>query len=211
MRARLGAVLDGAGWSVGLAAALFVFALLYVALDFQSPEIVLWTGHHVVATEQQGLATFRWHGQAYTVDVPGFGSGNKVDIYFSPGDPSGAMADNVPDRVFAGLLVGGPVVFNAYYRTLAGTWTFWATSPPMPASRDWTPGSWMPPPVPSGVTAVSFGLALRSNGTLATTRYSLAAARYTSARLIAFGVLIAAVLVTAVGFRRLRRPGEGRS
>lgn len=110
MRGRLGAVLDGAGWSVGLAAALFVFALLYVALDFQSPEIVLWTGHHVVATEQQGLATFRWQGQAYTVDVPGFGSGNKVDIYFSPGDPSGAMADNVPDRVFAGLLVGGPVI-----------------------------------------------------------------------------------------------------
>ena len=110
MRGRLGAVLDGAGWSVGLAAALFVFALLYVVLDLQSPEIVLWTGHHVVATEQQGLATFRWQGQAYTVDVPGFGSGNKVDIYFSPGDPSGAMADNVPDRVFAGLLVGGPVI-----------------------------------------------------------------------------------------------------
>jgi hypothetical protein len=110
VRGRLGAVLDGAGWSVGLAAALFVFALLYVALDFQSPEIVLWTGHHVVATEQQGLATFRWQGQAYTVDVPGFGSGNKVDIYFSPGDPSGAMADNVPDRVFAGLLVGGRVI-----------------------------------------------------------------------------------------------------
>ena len=109
MRGRLGAVLDGAGWSVGLAAALFVFALLFVALDFQSPEIVLWTGHHVVATEQGGLATFRWHGQAYTVDVPGFGSGNKVDIYFNPGDPSGAMADNVPDRVFDGLMVGVPV------------------------------------------------------------------------------------------------------
>lgn len=110
MRGRLSAVLDGAGWSVGLAAALFVFALLFVALDFQSPEIVLWTGHHVVATEQQGLATFRWHGQAYTVDVPGFGSGNKVDIYFNPGDPSGAMADSLPDRLFAGLFVGVPVI-----------------------------------------------------------------------------------------------------
>jgi hypothetical protein len=110
MRGRLSAVLDGAGWSVGLAAALFVFALLFVALDFQSPEIVLWTGHHVVATEQHGLAAFRWQGQSYTVDVPGFGSGKKVDIYFNPGDPSGAMADNVPDRVFAGLLVGGPVI-----------------------------------------------------------------------------------------------------
>ena len=114
-------------------------------------------------------------------------------------------------RMGAWYQSSGPVVFNAYYRTLAGTWTFWATSPPMPASRDWTPGSWMPPPVPSGATAVSFGLALRTGGTLATTRYSLAPARYTSARLIAFGVLIAAVLVTAVAFRRLRRPGEGRS
>jgi hypothetical protein len=112
MRGRLSAVLDGAAWSVGLAAALFVFALLFVALDFQSPEIVLWTGHHVVATEQHGLATFRWQGQDYTVDVPGFGSGKKVDIYFNPADPSGAMADNVPDRVFAGLLVGGPVILG---------------------------------------------------------------------------------------------------
>jgi hypothetical protein len=110
MRGRLGAVLDGAGWSVGLAAALFVFALLFVALDFQSPEIVLWTGHRVVATEQHGLAMFRWHGQAYAVDVPGFGSGKKVDIYFHPGDPAGGMADNVPDRVVAGLFVGVPVI-----------------------------------------------------------------------------------------------------
>ena len=103
-------MLDGAGWSVGLAAALFVFALLFVLLDLQAPESVLWTGHHVVVTEQHGLATFRWQGQAYTVDVPGFGSGNKVDIYFNPGDPSGAMADSVPDRVFAGLFVGVPVL-----------------------------------------------------------------------------------------------------
>ena len=110
MRSRLNAMLDGAGWSVGLAAALFVFALLFALLDLQSPESVLWTGHHVVATEQNGLATFRWQGQAYTVDVPGFGSGDAVDIYFNPGDPSAAMADNVPDRVSAGLLVGVPVL-----------------------------------------------------------------------------------------------------
>ncbi|MDX6335270.1 MAG: hypothetical protein QOG05_2610 [Streptosporangiaceae bacterium] len=104
----------------------------------------------------------------------------------------------------------GPVVFNAYYRTRAGTWTFWATSPPMAASQGWTPGKWTPPAVPSGATAVSFGLALRSDGTLATTRYSLAPVRYTSTRLIAFGALVAAVLIAAVAARRLRRrPGPG--
>jgi peptidoglycan/xylan/chitin deacetylase (PgdA/CDA1 family) len=98
----------------------------------------------------------------------------------------------------------GPVAFNAYYRTPAGTWKFWVTSPPMPASRSWVPGTWTPPAVPSGATAVSFGLALRSDGTLATTRYSLARARYTSTRLIALAVVAAAVVV-AVAARRLRR------
>ncbi len=102
-------MLDGVGWSVGLAAALFAFALLFVLLDLQAPESVLWTGHHVVVTEQHGLATFRWQGQAYTVDVPGFGSG-PVDIYFNPGNPSAAMAENVPDRVFAALFVGVPAI-----------------------------------------------------------------------------------------------------
>jgi hypothetical protein len=104
----------------------------------------------------------------------------------------------------------GPVVFNAYYRTSAGTWKFWVTSPPMPASRGWTPRTWTAPAVPSGATAISFGVALRSDGTLATTRYSLAPARYTSTRLAVFGVLVAVVLVAAVATRRLRRrPGPG--
>jgi peptidoglycan/xylan/chitin deacetylase (PgdA/CDA1 family) len=100
----------------------------------------------------------------------------------------------------------GPVVFNAYYRTALGTWMFWTTSPPMPASRRWTPGTWTPPAVPSGATAVSFGMALRSDGTLATTRYSLVEVRYTSTRLIVF-VVLAVVVVAAVAVRRRRRGG----
>lgn len=110
MRRRLGALLDGAGWSVGVAAVLFAFAGLFLALEFQSPDIVLWTGHHVVGTEQGGLATFRWHGRVYAASVPGYASAGKVDVYFSPGDPTNAMADNVPDRVFTGLMVGVPVI-----------------------------------------------------------------------------------------------------
>ena len=100
----------------------------------------------------------------------------------------------------------GPVVFNAYYRTALGTWMFWMTSPPMSASRSWTPGTWTTPVVPSGATAVSFGMALRSDGTLATTRYSLVEVRYTSTRLIVF-VVLAVVVVAAVAVRRRRRGG----
>jgi hypothetical protein len=100
----------------------------------------------------------------------------------------------------------GPVVFNTYYRTAAGTWAFWVTSPPMAASRGWTQGRWTSPPVPSGATAVSFGVALRADGTLATTRYSLTPARYTSTRLIAFVVLVLAAAIAVFGVRRARRP-----
>lgn len=106
----------------------------------------------------------------------------------------------------------GPVVFNAYYRTAQGTWKFWVTSPPLAASRDWTPGTWTAPALPSGATALSFGLALRGDGTLSTTRYSLVPVRYTSTRLIVFAVVVAVLLVGAVAIRRLRRrglPGPG--
>jgi peptidoglycan/xylan/chitin deacetylase (PgdA/CDA1 family) len=100
----------------------------------------------------------------------------------------------------------GPVVFNTYYRTATGSWAFWASSPPLAASRGWTQGTWTTPAVPSGATAVSFGLALNSGGTLATTRYSLAPVRYTSTRLIAFLVLVAAAAIALFGVRRFRRP-----
>jgi hypothetical protein len=98
------------------------------------------------------------------------------------------------------------VVFNSYYRMATGRWAFWASSPPLATSRGWTQGTWTTPSVPSGTTAVSFGLALRSDGTLATTRYSLVPVRYTSTRLIAFVVLAAAAAIALFGVRRFRRP-----
>ncbi len=109
MRGRLGRVLDGAGWSVGLAIALFAFALLFLALDFQSPDIVLWTGQRAVGTEQNGLVTFYWHHQAYTATTPGYGSGKAVSVYFPPGNPDEAIADSLPDRLTAIALFAVPV------------------------------------------------------------------------------------------------------
>lgn len=45
MLARVRGWFDGAGWFVGLAIALFAFALLAVLLELQSPDLLLWTGH----------------------------------------------------------------------------------------------------------------------------------------------------------------------
>ncbi len=96
-----------------------------------------------------------------------------------------------------------PVVFNVYYRTQVGSWKFWVTSPSMPASQGWTQAHWTAPVVPSGASAVSFGVALSSDGTVATSRYSLEGARYSSTRLIVAGV-VAALLVAAVAAPMIR-------
>jgi hypothetical protein len=109
MRARLRRLLDGAGWSVGLAAVLFAFALVAAALVAQSPEAVLWTGQRTVGTESNGLVVFRYQGQNYSVPVPGSGSAKSVGVYFDPGNPDDAMADTLTHRLTSGLLVGVPV------------------------------------------------------------------------------------------------------
>jgi hypothetical protein len=121
MRGRLGTVLDGAGWSVGLAAALFAFALLFLALDFQSPQIVLWTGQRAVGTEQNGLVTFYWHHHAYTATTPGSGSAKAVSVYFPPGNPDAAVAESLPDRLTAVALFGVPVLAGVAVLTVGLT------------------------------------------------------------------------------------------
>jgi hypothetical protein len=118
---------DGAGWFVGLAVALFAFALLALLIGFQSPDIVLWTGQHVTGTEQRGVVYYRWHGQSYSLDVPGYGSSTAVSVYLDPGDPSHALVDNVADRVVAVLLIGVPAAGGVTLLVLGGTRNYrWA-------------------------------------------------------------------------------------
>jgi Protein of unknown function (DUF3592) len=110
MVARLRALLDGAGWSVGAAAALLALAVLAVLVVAQSPEAVLWTGQHAVGTEQNGLVLFRWQGHTYPVAVPGYRTARSVSVYFDPANPAQAMAENWPARLFTGGLVGVPLL-----------------------------------------------------------------------------------------------------
>jgi hypothetical protein len=112
---------DGAGWFVGAAVVLLVFALLAVLAGLQSSDSILWTGQQVTGTEQQGLVYYRWQGQSYTLDVAGYGSSKAVSVYFKPGDPSQAVVDNVLDRVIGGLLVLGPVAGAVVLLVIGGT------------------------------------------------------------------------------------------
>jgi hypothetical protein len=122
--ARVGKWFDGAGWFVGLAAALFIFAVL---VGLRSPDRVLCTGQRVAGTEQGGIVSYRWHGEAYTLDVPGYGSSKAVSVYLDPGDPSNAMLDNIFDRVAAGSLIGVPVAGGVVLLVVGGTRNYrWA-------------------------------------------------------------------------------------
>jgi hypothetical protein len=121
MRARLRTLVDGAGWSVGVAAVLFAFALLAAILIAQSSEALLWTGQHAVGTEKNGLVVFRWHGHYYSASAPGNGSSKAADVYFDPANPTDAMAENLADRVFTAALVGVPVAGGVAALTLGLT------------------------------------------------------------------------------------------
>lgn len=121
MLGRIRGWFDGAGWFVGLAVALFVFALLAVLLELQSPDLVLWTGHRVAGTEQGGIVSYRWAGQQYSLNTSGYGSARDVSVYLDPADPGNAMIDNVPDRVLAASFIGAPVAGGVALLVAGGT------------------------------------------------------------------------------------------
>jgi peptidoglycan/xylan/chitin deacetylase (PgdA/CDA1 family) len=66
-----------------------------------------------------------------------------------------------------------PTYFSVQYRLANGAWVYGTSSPPFPPMSEFSLASWTMPPVPKGVTAVSFGLALAENGELITDDYSL--------------------------------------
>jgi hypothetical protein len=121
MRARLGAWFSGAGWFAGAAIGLFLFALLATLVEVQSPDVVLWTGQHVVGTEQGGVVIYEWHGQSYAVDAPGSGSSNAVSVYLDPADPNHAMIDSAAGRALSASLVGVPLAGGVVLLTVGLT------------------------------------------------------------------------------------------
>ncbi|UYY83720.1 polysaccharide deacetylase family protein (plasmid) [Arthrobacter sp. YA7-1] len=63
--------------------------------------------------------------------------------------------------------------FAVYYRDASGVWVYWTSSPWLGASSSYTQASFTTPALPTGATAISFGLSLFSNGTLTTDDYAM--------------------------------------
>jgi hypothetical protein len=66
-----------------------------------------------------------------------------------------------------------PTAFSVQYRLARGIWVYAMSSPEFAPATQCTTARWALPPIPDGVTAVSFGLGLTRNGELVTDDYSL--------------------------------------
>ena len=66
-----------------------------------------------------------------------------------------------------------PTSFVVQYRLARGVWVYGVTSPKFEPATEFTLASWTLPPIPEGVTAISFGLNLTQEGELVTDDYSL--------------------------------------
>lgn len=66
-----------------------------------------------------------------------------------------------------------PAQFELYYRTGTGFWQYWTASPFFAANANWTQATYTSPPLPTGATGVSYGLAIQANGTITTDDYEL--------------------------------------
>jgi peptidoglycan/xylan/chitin deacetylase (PgdA/CDA1 family) len=62
--------------------------------------------------------------------------------------------------------------FELYTRNANGGFDYWTASPWFAAASTWTQATWTTPPVPAGVTGLSFGLNIFNNGSLTTDDYS---------------------------------------
>lgn len=72
---------------------------------------------------------------------------------------------------------GQIVVFT---RAADGTWSFWYSGAALGSANSWKQAVTTTPPVPTGTTGISIGVALESNGTLITDDYSYSTATPTS-------------------------------
>ena len=67
----------------------------------------------------------------------------------------------------------GTTQFALYYRDSTGAWYYWTSSPWFATASTWTQATFTTPAVPANAVAMTFGLALITNGTLSTDDYSL--------------------------------------
>ena len=134
----------------------------------------------VKSTSGTNNATYALTGNAHagstaeTVTISSFTSGDaKLITKQDLGEcaPSAVTGDSyVASGWYQSTL---PTRFVLWYRDSNGGWHYWTQSPQFLASSSWAQAVWSTPAVPSGATALSFGMNIAGAGTLTTDDYSL--------------------------------------
>jgi peptidoglycan/xylan/chitin deacetylase (PgdA/CDA1 family) len=111
---------------------------------------------------------------AQRLDITSWTSGDaKLVPIMDSGNCAPSVTAGHPYTLGVSYLSNAPTFLTVYTRDAAGTWSYWTQSPPFAASSSYTRATWVTPTIPSGVTAVSFGLTLSSVGSVTTDDYSL--------------------------------------
>lgn len=63
--------------------------------------------------------------------------------------------------------------FSLYYRNESGGWDYWTSSPFFKSADTYRQAAWTTPPIPKGITGLSFGLGISRPGQLTTDDYAL--------------------------------------
>ncbi|HYY80173.1 MAG TPA: polysaccharide deacetylase, partial [Actinomycetes bacterium] len=113
-------------------------------------------------------------GWAERVDITSYTSGDrKLVMTQDLGECTPTVTPGHRQAITAWYKSTSPTQLVTYYRDAVGKWFYWTSSPLFPASGAWAQASWTTPAVPSGATAMSFGLNLAAVGSLTTDDYTL--------------------------------------
>jgi Polysaccharide deacetylase len=125
--------------------------------------------------------TFKWSttggeggGGMETISMSGLSSGDaKLVQTFDLGQcaPSVVVGDSEELSSYYESTV--PVFYTVYQRNADGIWSYLTQSPTFAPESGWTQANWLMPQIPAGVTAISYGMTIPSNGTLSTSDYSM--------------------------------------
>jgi hypothetical protein len=112
-------------------------------------------------------------GGMETITMSGYSSGDaKLVQPFDLGQCAPSVVVGDTEQLSAYYQSTVPVFFTVYQRNASGTWSYLTQSPTFAPQSGWTQASWLTQ-IPSGVTAISFGLTIAGNGTLSTSDYSM--------------------------------------
>lgn len=113
-------VLGGARRFLGLAAVAVAFAIIFMLVEFQSPDFVIWNGRCVPAFFDGGVAHYTVAGQQLTADDPPPSdlTPRTVRVCYYPSDPNNGYIVRPAAYWVEGGLVFGPLALAVFLVTV---------------------------------------------------------------------------------------------